>query len=151
MRDVLLPVEADQPERELDELADGVHLTGRDDVVVRLVVLEHQPHRLDVLGRVSPVAAGVEVAEVQLVGLAGDDRGDAAGHLAGDEGRPAPRRLVVEQDAVGREDPVGLAILDRHLVGEHLGGGVWAAGRKASSPSAGVSATWPYISLEPAW
>ena len=39
----------------------------------------------------------------------------------------APRRLVVEQDAVDREQVVRLAVLDRHPVGEDLGDGVRAA------------------------
>ena len=38
------------------------------DVVVGLVLLEHQPHRLDVVAGEAPVALGVEVAERQLVG-----------------------------------------------------------------------------------
>ena len=59
-----LPVEADEPEGRGYELPDSVHLAGRDDVIVRLRLLEHQPHRLDVLGRVAPVAVGVEIAEV---------------------------------------------------------------------------------------
>ena len=91
-----------------------VHLAGRDDVVVRLRLLEHQPHRLDVLLGVAPVAPRVEVAEVEVLALAREDRRDAAGDLAGDERAAAPRRLVVEQDPVAGVEAVRLAVLDGH-------------------------------------
>ena len=65
--DVVPPFEPDVGERTLDELLDRVTLARRDDVVVRLVLLQHEPHRPDVVARIAPVAAGVEVAEDELV------------------------------------------------------------------------------------
>ncbi len=56
-----------RPKASSHELPDGVHLAGGDDVVVGRRLLEHPPHRLDVLGRVAPVAPGVEVAEVEVL------------------------------------------------------------------------------------
>ena len=64
-------------ERDLAELAHRVGLAGRDDVVVGLVLLQHQPHGLDVVAGEAPVALGVEVAEPQLVGQAELDPGHA--------------------------------------------------------------------------
>jgi hypothetical protein len=64
-------------ERHGHELADAVRLAGRDDVVLRLVVLKHQPHRLNVVARVAPVALRIEVPQQQLVLQAQLDRGDA--------------------------------------------------------------------------
>ena len=72
----------------------------------RAVLLQHQPHRLDVLGRVAPVPLRVEVAQVELLFLAGEDRRDPARDLAGDEGLAAARALVVEEDAVAGEQAV---------------------------------------------
>jgi hypothetical protein len=40
---------------------------GGDDEIVGVVLLEHQPHRLDVVAGEAPVALGIEVAEEQLV------------------------------------------------------------------------------------
>src|ERR1017187_6162717 len=57
-------------EGKLDELAHGVRFAGRDDVVVGLVLLEHEIHRFDVVPRVAPVAIGVDVAEVHALFLA---------------------------------------------------------------------------------
>jgi hypothetical protein len=40
---------------------------------------------LDVIGGVTPIAAGVEIAQAQLLRLAAFDAGDAVADLAGDE------------------------------------------------------------------
>ena len=56
-----------------------VRLAGREHVVVGLVLLQHQPHALDVVARMAPVALRVEVAEVEPLLQAELDRGDARG------------------------------------------------------------------------
>ena len=53
-----------------------------------------------------------------------------AGDLARDEVLAAARRLVVEQDAVDGEQPVGLAVVDGLPMGVDLGAGVGAARMK---------------------
>jgi hypothetical protein len=100
---------------------------GGDDVIVRFLLLQHHPHRFDVVAGKAPIAARVEVAERELVLHAELDAGRAAGDLAGDEVLTAPRRFVVEQDAVGGEQSIGLAIIDGLPVGVDLGAGVGAA------------------------
>ena len=56
--DVRLPrLVTGKVERNVEQLADAVRLTGGDHVVVGLVLLEHHPHRFDVVARVAPVAA----------------------------------------------------------------------------------------------
>ena len=68
--DVLLPVEAGVPERDLDELLHGVADAGGDDVVVGLILLQHEPHRVDVVLREAPVALRLEVAHGQRAATA---------------------------------------------------------------------------------
>ena len=72
-------------ERDVDQLADRVGLAGGHDVVVADRLLQHQPHRLDVVAREAPVALGVEVAEHQLVLQAERDPGHRLADLAGHE------------------------------------------------------------------
>jgi hypothetical protein len=55
---------ANDRERLFDKLANGVSLARCENEVVRSVLLEHAPHAFDVVASVSPVALGVEVAEV---------------------------------------------------------------------------------------
>ena len=107
---VLLPVETGTSEGALDELADAVGRPGRDDVVVWLGLLEHEPHRLDVIGGVTPVAAGLEVAQRHLALEAEADRSRSVGHLPRHEVEWTPRGLVVVEDPGGRVQPVLPAI-----------------------------------------
>jgi len=126
--DVLLPVEIEQAEALLAEGADSVRFSGGTDIVVCLLLLEHQPHDLDILFGVAPVALGIEVAEVEFVLEAHLDAGGGTGDLAGHEGLSAAGALVIEEDAVGSMQVVGLPVIHGQPVGEDLGaavGGAW--------------------------
>ena len=60
--DVSLVVEPQAVERHLAKLAHRVRYPCRDDEVRWFVLLEHQPHRPDVVAGEAPVPLGVEVA-----------------------------------------------------------------------------------------
>src|SRR5579871_4953961 len=47
--DMLLPVEPKLAERRFDKLANAVRFACRDRVVIGLLLLQHQPHRLDIV------------------------------------------------------------------------------------------------------
>src|SRR4030095_5197514 len=87
---VLLPLEAGVSERDLDQLPNRVALSGGDDVGVRLFLLEHEPHRADVIAGEAPVAVSVEVAERQPAGEAQLDAGDGVTDLSRHELDAAP-------------------------------------------------------------
>ncbi len=89
--DVLLPVELQVLAAVVEEVANRMRFAGRQDVVVRLVLLEHHPHSLDVILGVTPVTLGVEVAEVELVLQAELDPGQGSGDFAGHERLAAAR------------------------------------------------------------
>ena len=91
-----------------------MHLAGREDVIVRLVLLEHPPHPLHVVAREAPVAERVDVPHEEFALEAELDATRRPRHLARHERLAATRRLVVEEDAVRGEDAVRLAVvLDR--------------------------------------
>ena len=104
-------LDADMMEGQGAELADGVVLARSDDEVLRLLLLQDEPHALHVVLGVAPVAEGVEVAEVELVLVPLLDAGGGEGDLAGDEGLAAAFALVVEEDAVGGKHAVALAVV----------------------------------------
>mmetsp|Transcript_139532 Transcript_139532/g.339007 ORF Transcript_139532/g.339007 Transcript_139532/m.339007 type:complete len:356 (+) Transcript_139532:16-1083(+) len=112
--------QADLAERVLHELAHGVRLAGGQHEVIRLVHLQHQPHPLDVVARVAPVALRVDVAQVQAVLQARLDARHGARDLPRHERGTAARALVVEQDAVAREHAVGLAVVNHRPVRHQL-------------------------------
>src|SRR5581483_10758841 len=108
-----------------------------DHVVAGLLLLEHHPHRLDVLLGVAPVAPDVEVAEGELVPPAELDLGDTSGDSPGDEGGAAPRRLVVEEDPGARVHAEALPEVDGDEVAVDLRDPVGTAGVKRSSLALG--------------
>src|SRR5580765_4618478 len=126
-RHVVGPVEPCVGERLIEELAHGVRLPSGEDVVVRLVRLEHSPDTLHVVAREPPVALRVEVSEPQRILLAAEDRTDRARDLPRDERRATARRFMVEEDPVHRVHPVRLAVVARDPVAEDLADPVRAA------------------------
>src|SRR5262249_350277 len=56
--------------RDLDELANRMLISRRNDIVGWLVLLDHQPHRLHVVTGKPPITLGIEVAEPKLIGKA---------------------------------------------------------------------------------
>ena len=118
----------DVAEGHLDQVAHRVALAGGDDVVVGRRLLQHQPHRPDVVAGEAPVAVRFEVAEGELVAASPSlMRATPSRDLARDELEAAPRRLVVEQDAGAGEQAVALAVVDGDVVAEHLRHAVRAA------------------------
>src|SRR5882724_6737772 len=116
----LLPIEIKQFKNFIEELANGMRLAGRDYKVVRLDSLQHEPHRLDVITGVSPVALRVEVSKEQLLLQTFLDARRGPGDLAGDKCLAAAWALVVKQDAVHGEHVIRFAIVDRLPETEHL-------------------------------
>src|SRR5213594_1448502 len=125
--DIPPPVEPHQTEGLLAELLDGMCLARRDDVVIGTVLLEDEPHGFGILGRVAPVTLGLEIAEIDLLLQARLDVGDRPADLARHEGLATPRRLVVEQDAVGGEQAVALPVIHRRPEGKDFRHAVRAA------------------------
>ena len=56
------------------------------------------------------------------------DCGDRAGDLATDKRLSSQRALVIEEDAIGCVQPVGLSVVHRNPIGVDLGGGVGRPG-----------------------
>ena len=83
---------------------DAAHLAyrrgpaGRDNVVVSLGLLDHQPHCADIVLRVTPVALGVDIAQAEFFLHSELNAGDGVGHLARHELAPAQRAFMIEED-----------------------------------------------------
>ena len=94
----------------LSELANGGGNARGKDEIIRHGVLEGAPHALDVLGGVTPVAFGVEIAKFEDFVGAGLNAGNGGCDFASDEAFAAPGRLVIVEDAADHEHAVGFAI-----------------------------------------
>jgi len=64
--DATLPVDPGEAGREIQKLAHRVTFTRCDDVVTGRVLLQHQPHRPDVVGRMTPIAPGIKISKIEL-------------------------------------------------------------------------------------
>src|SRR5262249_24538231 len=124
---VLLPVQTGVTEGCFRKCPDRVADAGRDDVIIGLILLKHQPHRAHVVAGEPPVTTGIEVAKAEVIREAELDTSDTVGHLPRHDLHTAPWRLVVEEDARAREHPIAFAIVDRDVVPEHLRYAVWTA------------------------
>ena len=87
----------------------------------------------------SPVALGIEIAEIEAFLQTEFDRGDRARDFSGHKGFAPHRPFMIEQDAVRGMHAVGLAVVDRDPVGVKLGGAHKASGDKMASSRAAVS------------
>jgi hypothetical protein len=88
-------------------------LSRRDDVVVGLVLLHHQPHRAHVVARIAPVACRIEITQQELVFETECDRRSPVRDLPRQELQGAARGLVVVEDAGARVEPVSVAVRAR--------------------------------------
>src|SRR6266542_6392664 len=84
-------------------------------------------HGLDKIFGVSPIAFGVEFAEIEFISQTELDRRRGERDLACHEGLPASFTFMIEQYAVAREQPVAFTIIHRDPVSVKFGDAVWAA------------------------
>ena len=115
-------------------------LAGRDQVVIRVILLEHQPHGMDIVGRVTPVTPCFQVAQAQFVLHPQLDTRHRVGDLTRDEFQATARTLMVEQDAGAGEEIVAFAIIHRDPVAVDLGHAVGCADRTAWSRAVALPA-----------
>jgi hypothetical protein len=84
----------------LDELAHRMSFASRQNIIVRFVLLQDQPHPFSIITRMAPVSFGIKIAEKQSVLKPVRDRGDRTRDFPCDESFPSDRAFVVKQDAV---------------------------------------------------
>src|SRR5205807_8055413 len=124
--DIPAPIEADIPECLFHKLLHRVTLSRPEDIIVRTLLLKHQPHAFHILRRVSPVAPGVEVTQVQVLLPPAQDGRDRPRDLPRDERFSPAGALVVEQDPVAREEIIASPVGDHHPMRIDLRGGIGA-------------------------
>ena len=103
-------------------------LSGSNDEIFRLVVLEYQPHALHIVFSIAPVAQRRQVAQQQLVLLAlGNTRG-SEGDFASDKCFTPALRLVIEQNARTAKHIISLPVFFHNPVAVQFGNGIGRIG-----------------------
>ncbi len=83
--DELFPVELERAKYLIQKFANAMRFTGGDDVIIRLGLLKHQPHRLDIIAGEAPVALGFQISQEQFLLQADFDAGGRTRDFARDE------------------------------------------------------------------
>src|SRR5271170_7874029 len=73
------------------EVADRMLFAGCDDEILRFRLLQHEPLRADIVPGVTPIAARIQIAQIQSLLQADPDAGQRAGDLARYESLAAQR------------------------------------------------------------
>src|SRR5262245_30130056 len=107
-----MPIKTQLAKRRSREIRKTISRSGRDHEVVRLRLLQDAPHRLDIFRRPSPISLDREVTELNSVLPACSTTAGGANKLFRDNVLRAERRFMVEQDAIGGKQTVGIAIVD---------------------------------------
>ena len=118
-------------ERSFSEFTDSSGFVCGDNIIIRSVLLEHQPHCLDIIFRMSPVALGIQIAEFDIFLQAELDSCDSSGNFSCDKFQSSAFGFVIEQNARTCKQAVALPVI--------LGDPV-AASSRLVTPSASVSA-----------
>src|SRR6202020_1235017 len=93
---------------------------------------QHEPLCKHIILGVTPIASGVQIAEMKALLQPQADARERTRDLAGNERLSAHRRFVIEKDAVAGEHPVSLAIIHGDPVGVNLRRAVRRTGIKWS-------------------
>ena len=110
------------------ELAHAVVFAGGNHKVVGCVLLQNQPHAFHIVGSVTPVAASVQIAQIEFVLASGGDGGGGKGDFACNEVFAAAFALVVEEYAVGGVHAIAFAVVAHYPEGVLLGHCIWRTG-----------------------
>ena len=96
-------------------------LAGGDDKIIGLRLLQDEPHALDIVLGIAPVAQGVEIAQIELVLETLGDTCGSEGDLASNEGLATTLGFVVEEDTVAAVHIVALTVVLHDPEAIHLG------------------------------
>ncbi len=83
------------------------------NVIVGFVLLEHKPHRFNIIARESPVSSCVQIAQVELVLQAQFNSRRSSCNFSRNKRLAAPRRLVIKQNSVTCKQTVSFPIVHR--------------------------------------
>src|ERR1700693_2892337 len=104
-----------------------MRLARSQNVVVRLRLLQHEPHADDIVTGKTPIAGSVEVAELDGVLQAVPNASQSECDLTGHKIETAERRLVIEQDTRASKHMECFPVVHGRPMAEQLGNPVRAA------------------------
>ncbi len=101
-------------------------LSGCHYIIIGRVVLEHQPHRLNIILSTAPISLSAQIAQRQLGLQISCDSRSRARDLPRYKVLTVPRRFVVVKNAVANKEAVGFSIHSRQLRRKSFGASIRA-------------------------
>src|SRR3989338_2444239 len=95
-------------------------LSGGHDIVIRLFLLKHEPHSLNIILCVAPVPFCVKIAKIYPFAYSQLYPCNAYCYLSCDEVFPSSGAFMVEQDAIACEHAVAFPVVLGYPVGIQL-------------------------------
>src|SRR3989344_3431727 len=121
---------ASNRERHTHKVAHGLLAAGCQHVGTRPICLHHLPHSFDVLGRKTPVATRIQVAQFEHPPFAIGHAGHRIRYLACHKFTSPKGAFMVEQNAADGIHAISFPVVDGHPVGKQLGHRIRAARTK---------------------
>src|SRR6266550_5588075 len=141
-----MPIKPEFPKGRGREICQAVSGSSCDHKIVRLRLLQDAPHRLDIFRRPSPISLDREVTQLNSLLPARSNAAGGANDLFRDKALRPERRFMVEEDPIGGEEAIGLAIIDHRPMCGCFSDGVGTARMKGclfrSSFSVGIAETF---------
>ena len=88
----------------------GMLYPGGNDKILRLVMLQHQPHALHIILRIAPVPLRIQITQVELVLNTTGDPSGCQCDLTGHKVLSAALRFMVKQDTIHCEHIVCIPV-----------------------------------------
>ena len=121
-------------------------LPGCNNEIARLVLLKHQPHRVNVFWRPAPVALNLDIAQPQQLLISSRDPARRLDNFSSYEPRGTKRRFVVEKNPGTRKQIVGFPVIcdlpKRRSLGDSVGASRAERVLRGSSLAASVPETF---------
>src|ERR1041385_3132924 len=110
-----------------NKIADRMLPARGDHIVLRAILLQHEPHRFHVIAGMAPIPPGVKVSEIKAVLCAQLNARKSADYLARDKCLATHGRLMVKKNAAASVNAVRFSIARSDPVSIKLGNAIWRA------------------------
>ena len=83
-------------------------------------MLEHEPHTLHIVFRMSPVSFRIEISDIESISEPKVNLCYRSCDLACDECLTTNRRFMIEEESIHSEHPIAFSVIHRRPIGEEL-------------------------------
>src|SRR3989338_9367160 len=119
--DIFFIIKASIPKSLFYKLSHRMRLVSRNHIVIRPFFLKHQPHRLDIILRITPISLSIQISQIEFILESHFNPSDGHRYLTSHESLTPPGGLVIKKDPVTSEHAISFSIIHGCPVGKKLG------------------------------